>query len=125
MARVRTKHTLPELTLRSLIHRLGYRFRLHRSDLPGKPDLVFPSRKKVIFVHGCFWHGHHCRRGKTPTSHVAFWTRKIETNRNRDVRTLDALRMLGWKTMVVWECELKNRERLTKAITRFLSGQAR
>jgi len=122
MARVRTKDTSAELTLRSLVHRMGYRFRLHRTDLPGKPDLVFPSLKKIIFVHGCFWHGHDCRRGRMPTSHVAFWTRKISANRARDRRTVDKLMLLGWTSLVVWECELKAPEDLAEVIKNFLSG---
>lgn len=122
MARVRTKHTSAELTLRSLVHRMGYRFRLHRTELPGKPDLVFPSRKKVIFVHGCFWHGHDCRRGRMPTSHVTFWTGKIRANRDRDCRTVDKLNALGWSSLVVWECQLKAPEDVAEVITRFLTN---
>src|SRR5256885_6490816 len=101
MRRIRNKDTSPELILRSIIHRLGYRFRLHRKDLPGKPDLVFPSRRKLIFVHGCFWHMHDCRYGRvTPATNAEVWQNKRLSNVARDVRHLKALRKDGWQVMV-------------------------
>lgn len=120
MSRIRSKDTTPERIVRSLIHRMGFRFRLHRADLPGKPDLVLPSRGKVIFVHGCFWHGHRCKRDKMPKSHVKFWLMKIETNRKRDARVRRALRALGWDVLVVWECETKKPGSLERKVASFL-----
>src|SRR5580658_666532 len=105
MRAIRSKGMRPELAVRSMLHKLGYRFRLHRSDLPGKPDLVFPSRKKVIFVHGCFWHSHDCRKGQgAPRTNAAFWQRKRELTVERDRKTLKALAAEGWDAYVVWEC---------------------
>jgi len=110
MARVRSKDTSPELIVRKLAHSLGYRFRLHRADLPGKPDLVFPSRHKVIFVHGCFWHQHSCPRGRrVPASNEAYWRKKLEGNVTRDKVHRRELRKLGWSVLVIWECQLKRR----------------
>lgn len=120
MSRVRTKDTSAEIKARSIVHGLGFRFRLHRGDLPGKPDLVFSSRKKVIFVHGCFWHGHCCPRGKLPTTNISFWRKKIRTNRLRDTRNIRSLRSLGWNSHVVWECELTN-SKIATSLRRFLS----
>lgn len=121
MGRVREKNTSPELKVRSLIHRLGFRFRLHKKDLPGKPDLVFPSRKKIIFVHGCFWHGHDCSRGeREPKSNTEYWVEKIRRNAERDARHRSDLKALGWDVLVVWECELKDAEALSSRITSFL-----
>lgn len=120
MRRVRGKDTAPEMTVRSVVHRLGFRFALHRRDLPGKPDLVFPSRQRVIFVHGCFWHGHHCRSGRNrPSSNTEYWTAKLDRNRSRDARNRRRLRNLGWRVLVVWECELKNQDRLRARISGF------
>jgi len=108
MSRVREKNTSPEFKVRSLVHRLGYRFRLHRKDLPGKPDLVFPSRKKIIFVHGCFWHGHDCARGnRSPKTNTEYWVEKIRRNTERDACHQAELKAIGWDVLVVWECELK------------------
>lgn len=107
MARVRTKNTKPELRLRSYLHRLGYRFRLHRKDLPGKPDIVLPKFAMAVFVHGCFWHGHDCRRGRLPTTNVEFWEAKISKNRARDVRAVRELKQLGWDVRTVWACRLE------------------
>ncbi len=107
MASVGTENTGPELTVRSALHRLGFRFRLHRKDLPGSPDLVFPKLGKVVFVNGCFWHGHRCRYGRLPKSRVEYWRRKIETNKERDRRVKGELRKLGWKAIVVWQCQLR------------------
>jgi DNA mismatch endonuclease (patch repair protein) len=121
MSRVREKNTSPELKVRSLIHRLGFRFRLHRKDLPGKPDLVFPSRKKIIFVHGCFWHGHNCARGKRkPKTNTEYWVEKIQRNTERNARDQSALKALGWNVLVVWECELKDAKALSSRIKSFL-----
>lgn len=121
MGRVREKNTSPELKVRSLVHRLGYRFRLHRKDLPGKPDLVFPSRKKIIFVHGCFWHGHDCSRGnRTAKSNTEYWVEKILRNTERDVQHRSKLKALGWNVLVVWECEIKDAEALSSRLTSFL-----
>jgi DNA mismatch endonuclease (patch repair protein) len=121
MRAIRGKDTLPERTVRSLVHRLGYRFRLHRKDLPGKPDLVFPARRKVIFVHGCFWHSHDCKSGLIPNSNQEFWLPKLAGNRLRDTRNIEALAEQGWKTLVIWQCELDDRS-LTTRIRRFLGS---
>src|SRR5271163_4386487 len=107
MRKIRSKNTAPELILRSLVHRLGYRFRLHRKDLPGKPDLVFPARRKVIFVHGCFWHQHPgCREGRVPGSRRDYWEPKLLRNQQRDATAKTALEERGWDVLTVWECEL-------------------
>lgn len=120
MAKVRSKGTRPELFVRRLVHRMGYRYRLHRKDLPGKPDLVFGPRKKVIFVHGCFWHGHDCSLGRIPKSRVDFWESKIHTNRKRDEAHLTSLEELGWKSLVLWECQLKRIDEVESRIREFL-----
>jgi len=128
MSRVRGKNTKPEMAVRSLAHRLGYRFRLHRSDLPGKPDLVFPSRRKAIFVHGCFWHRHPnpgCKLARLPKSRRDFWIPKLEGNRQRDLRDQAKLNAMGWNSLVIWECQVREREWLKERITGFLSGNAR
>jgi DNA mismatch endonuclease, patch repair protein len=111
MRRIRSKDTGPERTVRSILHRMGYRFRLHRTDLPGSPDLVLPGRRAVIFVHGCYWHRHRaCRRGQsTPSENTDFWQAKFDKNQARDVRVEKELADLGWKVVVVWECEIKPR----------------
>ena len=106
MARVRSTDTAPELVVRRLLHQLGYRFRVHYRSMPGTPDVAFPGRKKAIFVHGCFWHQHHCRRGARPTSNREFWDRKLDANLARDRRNLRELALAGWSVLVVWECEL-------------------
>ncbi len=121
MARIRSQNTSPELTLRKLIHGLGYRFRLHRNDLPGRPDLVFPSRKKVIFVHGCFWHQHtECREGRVPGSRLEYWGPKLRRNQERDALAQSSLKDQGWGNLVVWECELKDTTAVLKRVRRFL-----
>lgn len=120
MRAIRGKDTQPELIVRSLVHRLGYRFRLHRSDLPGKPDLVFPQKKKVIFVHGCFWHLHRCKNGLTPQTNREFWRRKLERNEARDAENLEAITRLNWKALVIWQCQLKDQSKLRTKIARFL-----
>ena len=107
MAKVRTKNTKPEVRLRSYLHRLGFRFRLHRKDLPGKPDIVLPKYSTVVFVHGCFWHGHDCRKGRLPTTNVEFWETKISKNQARDAQAVGKLKKLGWNVWTVWECRLQ------------------
>ncbi|MEW5837438.1 MAG: DNA mismatch endonuclease Vsr [Pseudomonadota bacterium] len=109
MARVKGKNTRPEIRVRSLLHRLGYRFRLHRKDLPGTPDIVLPGRRTVVFVHGCFWHQHPgCKQATRPVANAAYWNEKLDRNMARDARHIHALGALGWKTIIVWECELKD-----------------
>lgn len=125
MQSVAQKNTGPELLLRRLLHRLGYRFRLHRKDLPGKPDLVFPSRRKAVFVHGCFWHGHNCPKGRLPKSRPEFWIPKIEGNKARDARAEERLGEMGWETHVVWQCEMKNPERVAEDLATFLGPPGR
>jgi len=121
MSRIRSKDTKPELRVRSLVHRLGFRFRLHRKDLPGKPDIVLPRHRKVIFVHGCFWHGHPgCPRATRPTSRVDFWNAKLDRNIARDAAALGKLKQAGWKVLTIWECELKEDLKLTKRLERYL-----
>ncbi|WP_114389919.1 very short patch repair endonuclease [Notoacmeibacter marinus] len=123
MRAVRDKNTKPEKIVRSLLHQMGYRFRLHRFDLPGKPDIVFPARNKLIFVHGCFWHGHECKRGaRPPKTNVEYWTQKISRNKERDQRHLFELDRLGWDARVVWECELKDMEALRDKLNCFLGS---
>ncbi|MEQ1712517.1 MAG: very short patch repair endonuclease [Hyphomicrobium sp.] len=121
MARVRGRDTMPERIVRSAAHRMGYRFRLHVGGLPGCPDLVFPSKHKIIFVHGCFWHRHACKRGSLPASNIEFWREKLERNRNRDREALQALRRSGWRVLVVWECETRDSGRLNRRLSAFLS----
>jgi DNA mismatch endonuclease (patch repair protein) len=123
MRRIRSKDTGPELALRRLIHGLGYRFRLHRKNLPGRPDIVFPGRLKVIFVHGCFWHQHSgCGEGRVPHSRLDYWVPKLEKNRTRDAANRTLLNEQGWGVLVIWECELKASRSLTKTVKRFLEG---
>jgi DNA mismatch endonuclease, patch repair protein len=112
MQAIRSKDTKPELAIRSGLHALGYRFRLHRRSLPGTPDLVFPSRRAVVFVHGCFWHRHQCHLFKWPKARQGFWRKKIMTNARNDARHLEALREDGWRILVIWECALKGKTRL-------------
>ena len=124
MRAVGSKNTKPEIVVRRLAHRLGYRFRLHVKDLPGKPDIVFPRLSKIVLVHGCFWHGHRCRYGQLPKSRLEFWGPKIEANRTRDKRTLKSLRSLGWMVLVVWQCQTKDLEKLEKRLKDFLSKKS-
>lgn len=122
MAAVHSRDTKPELAVRKIVHGLGYRYRLYDTRLPGRPDLVFPSRWKVIFVNGCFWHRHpRCKYTTTPKSRAAFWELKFRTNVARDRRTRRELKKLGWKVMTVWQCELKKPERLTERLDDFLA----
>ena len=121
MSQIGGKDTKPERIVRSVVHRLGYRFRLHRSDLPGKPDLVLPRHNKVIFVHGCFWHRHpRCRYTTTPKTRATFWREKFEQNKKRDRRVTRQLKRLGWKVLIVWECETKDPQRLARTLKTFL-----
>lgn len=122
MQAIRSRDTAPERLVRSLVHRAGFRFRLHRTDLPGKPDLVFPSRRAIIFVHGCYWHGHGCARGGTGSkSNVEYWGPKIQRTKDRDQANLEKLEALGWRVLTLWECELTNKGEAVKKITSFLS----
>ena len=124
MSRVRGRETSPEIKVRSLTHKLGYRFRLHRKNLPGKPDLVFSFRKKVIFVHGCFWHGHDCPRGqRTPKTNTGYWVEKIRKNIERDAKSQSELQSLGWSVLVIWECEIKNLDKIACKINGYLSNR--
>ncbi|MFT3830034.1 MAG: very short patch repair endonuclease [Opitutaceae bacterium] len=125
MAAVRSRDTGPELALRQALHRLGYRYRVNVRALPGSPDLVFPSRRKVVFVHGCFWHGHSCRWGRAPKSRREFWFAKRAGNRRRDRRNLAELRQLGWRALVVWQCELKRPGPAIRRAIRFLGPSKR
>ncbi len=112
MSRIGGKNTKPELAVRRLLHAMGYRFRLHRKDLPGKPDILLPKWKTAIFIHGCFWHGHACPRGTRPSTNTEFWAEKIRKNQERDDLTGKRLRESHWRVMVIWECELKDVESL-------------
>ena len=123
MARVKGKNTGPELLVRKMVFAAGYRYRIHVKDLPGSPDLIFPGKRKVIFVHGCFWHRHEgCKSARMPKSRIYFWSAKLNGNKLRDTRTFDALRRSGWQVMVVWECELRDLEGVAKAIQIFLDA---
>ena len=126
MRAIRSAHTKPELIVRKLLHSQGYRYRLHRRDLPGKPDIVFPSRKKIIFVHGCFWHQHEsskCQISQKPRSNKNYWLPKLERNKQRDREAQDKLKALGWKVLVLWECEVKFEGKLQKKVNRFLGSR--
>jgi DNA mismatch endonuclease (patch repair protein) len=125
MSLVRSKNTRPEIAVRRVAHALGYRFRLHRRDLPGSPDLVFPRLRRVIFVHGCFWHRHSCPAGtRTPKSRTDFWTSKLLGNARRDATAIRRLRKQGWAVMIVWECQTTNPGRLARRLATFLSRPA-
>lgn len=122
MSRIRGTNTGPELLVRKLSHAMGYRFRLHQSDLPGKPDLVFAGRRKVVFVHGCFWHMHDCRYGRVvPRTNAVFWETKRRSNQMRDGRQKEALEAAGWTVLVVWECWTKDVDGLTGRLKKFLT----
>jgi DNA mismatch endonuclease, patch repair protein len=121
MRAIRSKDTKPEKIVRSMLHKLGYRFRLHRRDLPGQPDIVFAARRKVIFVNGCFWHMHDCSKGqRAPIANAEFWKTKRQRTSDRDVRTLQALATIGWQAYVVWECALKDQAALQFQLESFL-----
>lgn len=121
MRAIRNKNTLPEIIVRKLLHSVGYRYRLHRKELPGNPDIVFISRKKVIFINGCFWHQHTgCKRSSLPKSNSNYWIPKLERNKQRDNASKLQLIGLGWSSMVIWECEIKDIPKLLLQITNFL-----
>jgi DNA mismatch endonuclease (patch repair protein) len=123
MSCIRDKNTTPELQVRSLVHRMGFRFKLHDKALPGKPDIVLSRHHKVIFVHGCFWHMHRCRYGRVvPRTNAAFWQAK-RSNRDRDRRTLRKLRAMGWKVLIVWECQLRDLARLSMRVCSFFGDR--
>lgn len=123
MSRIKGKNTSPERIVRSILHRMGYRFRLHRTDLPGKPDLVLPKYNTAVFVHGCFWHRHPgCKYATNPKSNTEFWQQKFRRNVERDRKNQAELRRNGWRIIVVWECELHDMEILTKRLRKALSG---
>ncbi len=122
MSRVHHADTKLELAVRRIVYDMGYRYRLHAKDLPGHPDLVFRSRKKVIFVHGCFWHQHGCRQYRMPKSRLDFWAQKLEKNVERDGKTYTTLKEKGWRILVIWECEMKDRDAVRMRIRDFLEG---
>jgi DNA mismatch endonuclease (patch repair protein) len=127
MRQIKSRDTKPEMSVRRLVHRLGYRYRLHRRDLPGNPDLVFPGRRKIVFVHGCFWHQHsseECRHGRPPRSNEGYWHLKLAKNVARDDRNRRALIELGWQVLTIWECEVSDLEALTARIVSFLDADA-
>ncbi len=118
----------PEIQVRRLVHSMGYRFRLHKKDLPGKPDLVFSRRRKVVFVHGCFWHQHQnqaCKDSRKPTSNTGYWGVKLDRNRERDAANVAKLKRMGWKVLVVWECDLRNEPKVKKRVREFLNVKGR
>lgn len=120
MQSVGQKHTGPEMTVRRMAHSLGYRYRLHLRNMPGSPDLVFPGRKKVIFVHGCFWHGHDCKKGGLPKSRLEYWGPKIEANRARDASAEKALADNGWEALTLWQCQIHSGADLASRLMTFL-----
>lgn len=126
MARIRSKDTRPEMAVRRMLHGEGYRYRLHDKRLPGRPDLVFRRRRKIIFVHGCFWHWHGdqaCKSARLPKSRLEFWMPKLEGNRERDRRVQEALEREGWRFLIVWECEIKDKERVRNKMVTFLDDE--
>lgn len=124
MSRIKGKNTQPEMVVRRLIHAMGYRFRLHRQDLPGSPDVVLPGRKKAIFVHGCFWHRHTgCKYAYVPKSNVDFWMKKFDANVRRDNSTMAALESLNWDVLIVWECQTRDPQHLSCVLQRFLNSK--
>lgn len=121
MSRISGRNTKPEIIVRKLVHHLGFRFRLHVRTLPGNPDIVLPKYRKIIFVHGCFWHGHeNCRRSKRPSTNTEFWNKKIAGNIERDKAIIADLTKLGWKTLTIWQCEIKDKEKLLELLKDFL-----
>ena len=123
MARVKSKGMKPEMKVRRLLHGLGYRYRLHRADLPGQPDLVFPSRRKVVFVNGCFWHNHSgCPRVRVPAANRNYWLSKLSRNKTRDERNIGLLESRGWTVMTVWECQLRDMDTLTEQLVDFMEN---
>lgn len=126
MRAVKGRDTSLEMTVRRLIYSMGYRYRLHRKDLPGKPDLVFSSRRKILFIHGCFWHGHDCKRGeRIPKTNIDYWEKKIARNKARDAENEAALITLGWHVLVIWECQTKDTPALMQRLLSFLGHPKR
>jgi len=124
MRAVKSRNTSPEMKVRALLRAIAPGYRVHRAELPGKPDIAYVGRKRAIFVHGCFWHGHDCARGaRAPKANAAYWRAKIDRNRDRDGRNLESLQALGWRAMVVWECELKDEAALRARLAAFLDDQ--
>lgn len=126
MRAIRSKDMQPEMKVRSIAHAMGYRFRLHRKDLPGKPDMVFPSRRAVIFIHGCFWHQHpapNCKDARPPKSNTAYWHPKLARNQARDGEHIAALQAQGWRVLVIWECQTKEEAALKQCLSAFLESQ--
>ena len=125
MRAVKDRDTKPEMAVRRLLHRMGYRYRLHQKDLPGKPDIVFRPRRKVIFVHGCFWHGHSCKRGnRLPRTNAEYWQTKIARNVERHLDQLGELTEAGWTGLTLWECELTDKDTVTRRLGTFLDETA-
>jgi DNA mismatch endonuclease, patch repair protein len=122
MSNISSTNTKPEIAVRSVLHELGFRFRLHRRDLPGKPDVVLPRHRKIIFVHGCFWHGHGCKRSSTPKTNQDYWGPKISRNRSRDLENRSVLMALGWSVLEVWECETTSADKLRQKLLRFMAA---
>lgn len=123
MRAVKSRHTEPEMTVRRLLYSMGFRYRLHRKDLPGHPDIVFPAKRKVVFVHGCFWHGHTCARGaRKPKTNQEYWERKVGRNRKRDEQQREALIAAGWQVLPVWECETRALPTLAERLRQFLNA---
>lgn len=124
MQAIKGKDTGPELAVRRIVHRLGYRYRLHKKGLPGRPDLVFARRKKVIFVHGCFWHVHDCRYGRAPESRQEYWLPKLKRNKERDVENREELEALGWEVLTLWECQIRKKDtgQIVDVLRTFLDG---
>jgi DNA mismatch endonuclease (patch repair protein) len=121
MRAVKGRDTSLEMAVRRLIYSMGYSYRIHRKDLPGKPDLVFPSRRKVLFIHGCFWHGHDCKRGaRVPKTNREYWEKKIARNQTRDAKNKIALQSLGWDVLIIWECQIKEEAALKECLSQFL-----
>ena len=130
MSMIRGRDTKPELLIRRALHARGFRYRLHSGGLPGRPDIVLPRYRTVIFVHGCFWHVHNCHLAKKPNTHAAFWEEKLSSNRARDQRTLDLLKEAGWRVAVVWECSVRGRSRqgvdgVIAKLERYIKGKTR
>lgn len=122
MQSVKSKDTGPELVVRRLLHGMGYRYRLHRKDLPGRPDIAFGPRRKAIFVHGCFWHGHGCSKGRLPKSRLDYWQPKVDKNRERDRTKEEQLKSLGWSVLTIWQCETKDLETLATRLQDFVDN---
>jgi DNA mismatch endonuclease (patch repair protein) len=125
MRNIKSRDTVPELTVRRLLHRMGFRFRVGKRTLPGNPDIVLARHETVIFIHGCFWHGHTCKDGRRPRSNLGYWNRKLDRNKERDLKSSRMLRKLGWKVRVIWECETTDIQRMERQLSRWLRETAR